>query len=56
MYKLSEGEDKNLGVGQKIDSEQCSEAIARTCSIKKDVLKNFAKFTGTHQCSCRLQS
>ena len=27
-----------------------SEAVARRCSIKKDVLRNFAKFTGKYLC------
>ena len=26
------------------------EAVLQRCSVKKDVLKNFAKFTGKHLC------
>ena len=31
-------------------SETAAEAVARRCSIKKGVLKNFAKSTGIHLC------
>ena len=27
-----------------------TEAVAQRCSMKKDVLRNFAKFTGKHLC------
>ena len=27
-----------------------TEAVFRRCSVKKDVIKNFAKFTGKHLC------
>ena len=30
--------------------EPHSEAATRVCSMKKDVLRNFAKFTGKHMC------
>ena len=30
------------------------EAVVRRCSIKKSVLKNFAKFTGKHLCQSLL--
>ena len=31
-----------------------SEASPRRCSVRKVVLRNFAKFTGKHQCQCLL--
>ena len=30
--------------------KQCQEAVTRRCSVKKGVLKNFAKFTGKQLC------
>ena len=29
---------------------QEAEAVAQMCSVKKDVLRNFAKLTGKHLC------
>ena len=30
--------------------ELSTEAVAQRCSVKKGVLRNFAKFTGKHLC------
>ena len=32
-----------------------SEAVARRCSVRKCVLRNFVKFTGKHLCQCWLR-
>ena len=29
---------------------RCSEAVVQRCSVRKDVLRNFAKFTAKHLC------
>ena len=29
-------------------AKECSEAVARRCSVKKGILRNLAKFTGKH--------
>ena len=39
-----------LGFASDLPSQRSSRSSHHRCSVKKGVLRNFAKFTGKHQC------